>query len=193
MNKYVRVINGINSHANGYEFKIDEVNIADKWNPNADNPNEFGGFNFSTDDKILRYLHRGDTLYDVGLPPDAEMVEVESKNTPHGIYRSNKIIVSNPRPVTDELVIELYKKSTLPQKTYYQCLVTLLYKNHIEAVKYIIKDRINKNNVDDAIKEFEEFVVSHDNKKFSYEELWDEAKEIYDILKEIQSDLFISL
>jgi len=191
--KYIRVINGINSHANGFEFKIGEVNVSENWNPKADNPLDFGGFNFSKEDKILRYLHRGDTLYDVEIPKDACIVEVESENAPHGIFRANKIIVSNPRLVTDDLVIQLYKKSTLPEKTYYQCLVTLLYKNHIEAVKYIIKDRINKNNVDDAINEFERFVVLHDNKKFSYDELWDDAKEIYDILKEIQSDLLISL
>ena len=35
--KYVKVMNGLTSHANGYEYKIDEVNIADNWNPNADN------------------------------------------------------------------------------------------------------------------------------------------------------------
>lgn len=189
--KYVRVVNGVNSHANGYEFKIGEVNIADKWNPKANNPEEFGGFNFSTEDKILRYLHRGDTIYEVEIPEDAEVVEVESRNAPHGIFRTNKIIISNPKEVTDELVIELYKKSNLPEKTYFQCLVTLLYKKHIEAVKYIIKDRINKSNINEAITEFEEFVVSHDNEKFSYDELWDAAKEIYDILKEIQSDIYI--
>ncbi len=29
-----------------------------------------GGFNFSTEDKILRWLVRGDTLYDVIIPED---------------------------------------------------------------------------------------------------------------------------
>lgn len=180
-------MNGTESHANGFEYKINEVNISKKWNPKANNPSDFGGFNFSTEDKILRWLLRGDTLYDVEIPKDAEVVEVENKNTPNGVFRTNKIIISNPRPVTEDIVIELYKKSNLPEKTYYQCLVTLLYKNHIEAVKYIIKDRINKNNINDAIKEFEHFIVSKENKTFSYNELWDDAKEIYDILKELQS------
>ena len=72
-------------------------------------------------------------------------------------------------------------------------MVTLLYKQHRKAVKYIIKDRINKSNINDAIKEYEAFIVYDDNKKFNYDELWDDAKEIYDILKEIQSDLHISL
>ena len=189
--KYVRVMNGNISHANGFEFKINEVNISDKWNLQADHPEDFDGFNFSTEDKILRYLHRGDTMYNVEIPEDAEVAEVYSKNTPHGIFRANKIIVSNTRIVTEELVIDLYKKSHLLEKTYYQCFVTLLYKKYKKAVKYLIKDRINNNNIDDAIKEFEKFIAYHDNKKFNYDELWDDAKEIYDILKEIQSDLFI--
>lgn len=114
--KYVRVMNGNVSHANGFKFKINEVNISEKWNPKANNPDDFGGFNFSTEDKILRYLHRGDTIYDVEIPEDAEIIEVYSKNAPHGIFRSNKIIVCNPRTVTEELVIDLYKKSNLPKK-----------------------------------------------------------------------------
>ena len=30
-----------------------------------------------------------------------------------GIYRTNKIIVTNPRTITDEMVLDLYKKTTL--------------------------------------------------------------------------------
>ena len=183
--KYVRVMEGNLSNANGYTFALDEVNVTNVWNPLADNPEDFGGFNFSTEDKILRWLLRGDTLYDVKLPDDAEVIEVENKNTPHGVFRNNKIIITNPRLVTDDLVIELYKKSNLPEKTYYQCLVTLLFKKHIVPVKFIIKDRINKSNIDAAIEEFETF-VSKINNTFSYDELWDDAKEIYDILKGIQ-------
>lgn len=186
--KYVRVMEGNLSNANGYTFALDEVNVSNVWNPLADNPEDFGGFNFSTEDKILRWLLRGDTLYDVKLPDDAEVIEVENKNTPHGVFRTNKIIITNPRLVTDDLVIELYKKSNLPEKTYYQCLVTLLFKKHIEPVKFIIKDRINKNNVDVAISEFESF-VSRINNTFNYDELWEDAKEIYDILKGIQKEL----
>ena len=83
-------------------------------------------------------------MYDVEIPNDAEVVEIDSKNAPHGIFRANKIIICNPRPVTEEVVIDLYRKSNLPEKTYYQCLVTLLYKNHKEAVKYIIRDNSGK-------------------------------------------------
>ena len=107
MNKYVRVMDGLKSNAGGFEYKLDEVNVANNWNPKADTPDEFGGFNFGTEDKILRWLHRGDTIYDVIIPDDAEVILC---NDEKGVYRSNKIIVTNPRKITDNMVLELYKK-----------------------------------------------------------------------------------
>lgn len=66
---------GTKSHAGGFEYKIDEVNEADNQNPEASNPEKFGGFNFSTEDKILRWILRGDTIYDVEILNDAEIIE----------------------------------------------------------------------------------------------------------------------
>ena len=186
--KYVKVIDGTKSNASGFEYKLNEVNISNNWNPNAKNGKEMGGFNYTTEDNVLRWLHRGNTIYDVTIPEDAEIVEVESKNCPHGVFRTNKIIISNPKQITEEIIIDLYKKSSLPENTYYQCLVTLLFKGHKDAVKYIIKDRININNIEFAIKEFENYIS--DNKIFNYYDLWEDAKEIYDILKEILKERY---
>ena len=176
MTKYVRVMDGSKSNAGGFEYKIDEVNIAKNWNPKADNPEGFGGFNFGTEDKILRWLHRGDTIYDVIIPDDAEVVLC---NEEKGVYRSNKIIVTNPRPITDEMVMDLYKKTTLPNKVLAQCLVTLLWRNRREISKYIIKDRVNKHNVDEFLNEFVAYSTSN-TQGSGYD------KEIYDILMEIK-------
>lgn len=185
-------MNGDRSHTSGYQFQIGDVNVASFWNPTSDNHKDFGGFYFSTEEKVLRWIHRGDTLYDVELPEDAEWVEVNHENDHNGVFITNKIIVTNPRKITDELVIELYKKSSFSEKKYYQCLVTLLYRKYFGAVKYIIKDRINENNINEAIDEFERY-ISKDTDEFNYDNLWDDAKEIYDILKEIQDELHISL
>ena len=196
MSKYVRVMDGLKSNANGQEFKLDEVIVADTWNTSTQDSEKMGGFNFSTEDKILRYIFRGDTLYDVIIPEDAKVVECKSKNAPHGIFRANKIIVTNPRPITEEMVIDIYKKSTLPTSTYFQCIYCLLFRKYINASKYIIKDLINLGNIDEAIKEFESFAArskGNDTGIFDYEKLFPEAKEIYNILKEIQSPLDISL
>lgn len=183
MSKYVRVMDGLKSNAGGFKYKLDEVNIAKKWNPSNLDPEEMGGFNFGTEDKILRWLHRGDTLYDVIIPKDAEVILVDDVK---GIYRANKIIITNPRIITDEMVLDLYKKTTLSDKIIAQCLMTLIWKNRLEISKYIIKDRVNLKNIDEI---FEEFINYAGDKNLAYES----TQEIYGILKEIQSPLDISL
>ena len=183
MSKYVRVMDGLKSNAGGFEYIIDKVNVADNWNPNSLEAEEMGGFNFGTEDKILRWLHRGDTIYDVIIPDDAEVINVDKEK---GIYRSNKIIVTNSREITDEMVIELYKKCTLSNKIIAECLLTLIWKNRIEISKYIIKDRVKLDNVDEIL---EEFVNYAGDKNLAYES----TQEIYNILKEIQSPIDISL
>lgn len=71
--KYVRVMDGIKSNAGGFEYKLNEVNVAEKWDTTTLEPEQMGGFNFTTEDKILRWVHRGDTIYDVRIPEDAEV------------------------------------------------------------------------------------------------------------------------
>ena len=66
--KYLKLVDGLKSNANGFEYKIGEINVAEIWNPSTFDPALMGGFNFSTDDKILRWIHRGDTIYDVEIP-----------------------------------------------------------------------------------------------------------------------------
>ena len=193
MNKYIRLMDGTKSNAGGFEIKPDKINIAKTWNPKSYEPEIMGGFNFSTEEKILRWIHRGDTIYDVILPEDAEVIDCPSKNCPHGVFRTNKIILTNPRKVTEDMVLDFYKISDLPEKTYYQCIVVLLYKNYLNVAKYLINDRINKNNIDECIKEFERMITNkHDGNiyQFKYDELWKEAKEIYDILIKIKNEPF---
>lgn len=110
MPKYLKVMFGTTSGANSdVKYKLNDVTVANTWNPNVENPKEMGGFNFSTEDKILRWLVRGDTIYDVYLPEDAEMIDCPNESAPHGVFRANKIIISNPRAVTDDMAMEFYK------------------------------------------------------------------------------------
>ena len=179
MSKYVRVMDGLKSNAGGFEYKLDEINVSQKWDPNALKPEDMGGFNFGTEDKILRWLHRGDTIYDVIIPEGADVIVIDDEK---GIYRTNKIIVTNPHKITDEMVIELYKKSNLSNKIIAQCLLTLIWKNREEISKYIIKDRVNINNVNEILDEF----VNYCGDKYLVNE---QAKEIYNILKGIQNQV----
>ena len=44
MRKYVRVMDGTKSNAGGFEYKLDEVNIAKLWNPNRTEPDKKNGW-----------------------------------------------------------------------------------------------------------------------------------------------------
>ena len=187
MKKFVRVMDGLKSNASGEEFKINEIITAKNWNSNETEPEKMGGFNFSTEDKILRFIFRGDTIYDVIIPDNAEVINVDKEK---GIYRANQIIVTNPRIITEDMVIDIYKRTNLPLNRLFQCIYCLLFRKYINASKYIIKDIVNKNNINDAIKEFEDFAArSNDNTTgiFDYDKLFPEAKEIYNLLLDIRN------
>lgn len=173
--KYLKVMNGLVSGAdNSLVYKLDEVNLSNIWNPKATNPKDMGGFNFSVEDKILRWLVRGTTLYDVVIPEDAEIIECESESAPRGVFRSNKIILSNPRDVTDEVAMDLYIKSDLPKKSYYKSLAGLIVRGYINTCKQLIRDHINKNNIKEVLEEINEFIkpeniIKEDNNEVYYE------------------------
>lgn len=189
-NKFVKVMFGTTSGANNsFEYKIDEVNVADTWNPQADDPKEMGGFNFSTEDKIIRWLVRGDTIYDVEIPQDAEMIDIPHSSTPHGVFRANKIIISNPRKVTDELALEFYLKSTIPEKSYYKAMAGCAIRGYINTAQKILKDKVNKDNIDLVLEEFKEFCSWNNPQAFNENELGENAKKIYYQLLDIKNNI----
>lgn len=167
--EYIRVMFGATSGGDSnITYKVNEVNTANNWHPELSDPKEMGGFNFSNEENILRWIVRGNTLYDVELPADAEVVKCENKHTPNGVYRTNKIIVKNPRPITDDLAMYYYEKSNVPEDTYYQVLNCLALRGCINTAKRLIQERVNKNNIDKVIEIFEGFVKPHraeDNKE----------------------------
>lgn len=182
--KFVKVMFGNVSGANGFEYQEGEVNVTDNWHPKENDPGKIGGFNFSVEDKMLRYLVRGDTICDVTIPDDAEVIDFPNEGCPHGIFLANKIIVNNIRPVTDEMAMELYKKSSLPEKSYYKSLAGCAIRGYKNTAMQIIKDKVNKDNIDLALAEVDDFL------KPGY--YWDKKgdnkviDEIYSYLKEIK-------
>ena len=151
--KYVKVMFGNKGAA--FEYKIDEVNVANNWNPTASSGKEFGGFNYATEDCILRWLHRGDTIYDVVVPDDAENIRLEGATV---IYRTNKIILTNPRKVTDDMALEFYKKSNIPEKSYYKALGAVSLMNYKNTALAIFNDKINYETIDLALEEWNDFI-----------------------------------
>lgn len=162
--KYVKVINGTTSDANQeLNYKVNEVNVVSHWNKTATTPEEMGGFNFSTENKVLRWLLRGNTLYEVIIPEDAEVVECESKSAPNGVFRTNKIIIKNPINITDDVAMDLYLKSDLPWKSYIQILSYIAASNFTNTAKKIVEDKINTNNAIEALEIYNNFLQRKPN------------------------------
>ena len=183
--KYVKVMFGTTSGANGFEYKENVVNVADNWNPSEIEPDRMGGFNFSVEDKILRYLVRGDTICDVIVPDDAEIIDCPSESCPHGVFRANKIIITNVRPMTDEMAMEFYKKANLLEKSFYKSLAGCAIRGYKNTALKIIEDKVNTNNIDLVISEVDDFL------KPGY--YWDKKgndnviKEVYSCLMKIKN------
>ena len=161
MSKFVKVMYGTTSGAKSdFEYKLGEVNMSNNWNPKVDSGKEFGGFNYCDEKCILRWLHRGDTIYDVEVPKDAENIKLDGATT---IYRTNKIIVKNPRKVDDDLALHFYEISEIPEKSYYKALGAVAVMNYKKTALKILKDKVNKNNINEVLKEWNEF-IDHDGK-----------------------------
>ena len=190
LSKYLKVMFGTKSGASDFEYKLGEVNVAKIWNPKELDPKKMGGFNFSTESKILRWLVRGDTIYDVELPEDAEVVDCPSNSAPHGVFRSNKIIISNPRTVTDDIAMELYLKSDLPEKSYYKAMAGCAVRGYMNTALKIFEDKVNKENVRLVTLEFEDFCKQGTEKQFDENKhLNEQTRFIYNKLKKLLQEI----
>lgn len=152
--KFVRVMDKDISNASGKKFKINEVNISDEWDPHATTVDTIKGINFTTDESVLRWIRRGDTIYDVELPDDAQVIKVPGTFTPEGLYRTNKIIVKNPVPLTEDVVMDLYEKSNIPDKTYHDVLALLAIRKFDKVCERLIKDRVTKDNIEEFLEDY---------------------------------------
>lgn len=177
--KYVRLMDGTISNESGLNTPIDEVVIARDWDPHATNRDDIKGINFSTDESILRWIRRGDTLYDVIIPSDAEVKQVPGDFTPKGLFRTNKIILTNPQKLTQELVLDLYYKMDLPERTIPDVLALLAIRGFTKTADKLIEDKININNIDIFIEYYNQFENDiHDNNYGLYFEYKDKLLEL---------------
>ena len=184
MTKFIKVMFG-NKGAN-FEYKIGEVNVATTWNPNAEKGRDFGDFNYCREECILRWLHRGDTVYDVEVPNDAENIKIDGATE---IYRCNKIILTNPRKINDEMALHFYQISNIPEKSYYKSLGVVSIMNYRNTALAILRDKVNQDNIDEVLEEWNDFISQGEK----YDRSNGLVDEISDYLKEIKSDLLISL
>ena len=162
--KYLKVMFSNKSRYNNFQYKIGEINYAPFWNSKAKTPEDMGGLNFSNEGNIIRYLHNGDTIYDVEIPEDAEVLSVKECATPYGVFRSNKIIITNPRKVTDEIALELYKKATIPEEAYPKALGAVSLMNFSKTANEIFNDKVNNETIEYFLSEWNNFTDRTDRK-----------------------------
>ena len=163
--EYLKVMFLDKSRYSEFKYNVDDVTVALQWNPKANTPKEMGGLNFSNEKNILRWLHNGDTIYDVEVPDDAEVICVKECATPNGVFRANKIIIRNPRKVTDEMALEFYKKSTIPEDAYPKALGGVSLMNFSKTANEIFNDKVNDDNIEYFLAEWNDFTDRPERKK----------------------------
>ena len=122
-----------------------------------------GGFCVSTFDYIFRWLIRGDTLCEVIIPENEKTYKTVSEN---GIYIAEKIILTNPKKIDDDFATELYLKFNLPEVSYFKAMTACAICGYIKTALKVCEDKVNKDNVDTAIIELEDFCKRRRNEKF---------------------------
>ena len=185
--KYYRVIQTIKEYSDGRRFPLNEVVVADnKVNLNATDNTKMGGFCISSYEYIFRWLIRGDTLCEVKIPEDTKIYKTVSKN---GIYIADKIILTNPKKIDDDFAMNLYKVSTLPEISYFKAMTACSICGYINTAIQVCNDKVNKENVDIAIRELEDFCKRRDDEKYIDNPLAKESVQIlYNRLKEIKNN-----
>lgn len=183
--KYYRVIQTVKEYKDGRRFPLNEVVVADKKvNLNAQKREDIGGFYISSPEYIFRWIIRGDTLCEVTIPEDTKIYKTTSDN---GIYVSDKIVLSNPIKLNDDLVMELYKASKLPEISYFKAMTACAICGYMNTALKVCEEKVNKNNVEIAISELEDFCTRRKDEKFIDNDTSREALQILmNKLKEIK-------
>lgn len=163
-NKYYKVIQNSKRYNDGSYFSMNEIIVSHhKVDIEASDITKMGGFCISTYEFIFRWLVRGDTLCEVVIPEDSRIYKTKSDN---GVYLSNKIILTNPKKIDDDFAMELYLNSNLPEKSYFITIAVCAICGYINTAIKICEDKVNKENIDIALKEFESFCNRREEEKY---------------------------
>jgi hypothetical protein len=167
--KFYRVIQTVKEYRDGKKFPLNEIVTCErKINFNAKEQKDMGGFCVSTFDYIFRWLIRGDTLCEVSIPENEKIYKTVSEN---GIYIAEKIILTNPKRIDDDFATELYLNSNLPEVSYFKAMTACAICGYINTALKVCEDKVNKTNVEIAIKELEDFCQRRKEEKYIDTEL----------------------
>ena len=77
--------------------------------------------------------------------------------------RKKETDMYNIRKVTDDMALYFYEISKIPQRSYYKALAAVSVMNYKKTAYAILKDKVNKNNIDEVLEEWNDF-ISHKGK-----------------------------
>ena len=167
--KFYRVIQTVKEYRDGKKFPLNEIVTCErKINLNAETQKDMGGFCISTYNYIFRWLIRGDTLCEDIIPETEKIYKTVSEN---GIYIAEKIILTNPKRIDDNFATELYFNSNLPEVSYFKAMTACAICGYINTAIKVCEDKVNKTNIDIAIKELEDFCQRRKEEKYIETEL----------------------
>lgn len=160
MKQFYKVLLGTESSAcPGLHYNIDELTVAEHWNPRGKDPKEMGGFSIATDAALIRWICRGNVLYDVIIPQDAEIAYPEHPSVQGELARVNKLILTNPRPMTDDLALQFYRTSKFKHHEYYKILAVCAFCGHTKTCEAILKDHISPANARECLMHWDDFAT----------------------------------
>ena len=120
------------------------------------------------------WIVKDDELEDCILDENYEWLEIYPDNEKYAITAmfddnnnliewyfdiSKNVGIENGIPYEDDL----YIKSDLPEKSYYKALGAVAVMNYKKTAFKILKDKVNKNNINEVLEEWNEF-IDHDGK-----------------------------
>ena len=71
--------------------------------------------------------------------------------------------------------MKLYKVSDIPEKSYYKALAGLAIRDCIETCKLLIKERVNKENIDIVLSEINDFTTPNEQ-NYGNKKVYNEVK-----------------
>ena len=81
------------------------------------------------------------------------------------------MILTNPKKIDDNFAMELYKTSTLNEISYFRAMTACAICGYITTALKVCEDKVNKTNIDIAIKELEDFCQRRKEEKYIDTEL----------------------
>ena len=99
------------------------------------------------------------------------------------------MILTNPIKIDDDFATKLYLESKLPEESYFDAMAACSICGYINTALRVCSDKVNHNNVDEAISSLQDFCRRREDEKYvrSPEEI-DSVKTLYERLKEIKDN-----